>query len=116
MSFGPDTTEALRFVKGSILSYGSILGIPITKSLLQAAKLAHSCYQADLEVKRKLKEDKEKTKLLKQSEDAKKQALQVKRNILASIQQVSNLILDTILLKIKAGVCYFLSNFYFFTK
>ena len=83
---------------------------------MQAAKLAHSCYQADLEVKRKWKEDEEKAKLWKQSEDAKKQALQDERNILASIRQVSNLILDTILLKIKAGVCYFLSNFCSFTK
>ena len=83
---------------------------------MQAARLAHSYYEADLEVKHKLKEDEEKAKLLKQSEDAKKQALQDERNILASIQQVSNLILGTILLKIKAGVCYFLSNFCFFTK
>ena len=116
-SIGPDTIEALRFVKGSILSYGSILDISITKSLLQAAKLAHSRYQDDLEVKRKLKEDEEKGKLLKQSEDAQKLALQDERNvILASIQQVSNLILATILFKIKACVRYFLSNSYFFTK
>ena len=50
-SIGPDTIEALRFVKDSVLSYGSILDIPITKSLLQAAKLSHSGYQPDLEVK-----------------------------------------------------------------
>ena len=64
-SIGPDTIEALRFVKDFILSYGSILDTPITKSLLQAAKLAHLSYQADLEVKRKLKKDEEKAKLLK---------------------------------------------------
>ena len=81
-SIGPDTIEALRFVKDSILSYGSILDIPITTFLLQAAKLAHSRHQADLKVKRKLKEDEEKTKLLKQSEDAKKQALQDERNVI----------------------------------
>ena len=74
MSNGPDTIEALRFVKDSILIYGSIFDIPITKSLLQAAKLAHSRYQADLEVKCKLKEDEEKAKLLKQSGDAKKKS------------------------------------------
>ena len=74
-SIGPGTIEALRFVKDSILSYGTILDIPITKSLLQAVKLAHSRYQTDLEVKRKLKENEEKSKLLKQSEDAKKNKL-----------------------------------------
>ena len=52
-SIGPDTIEALRFVKDSILSYRSILDIPITNFLLQAVKLAHSHYPADLEVKRK---------------------------------------------------------------
>ena len=71
-SIGPDTIEALRFVKDFILSCGFILDIPITKSLLQAAELAHSRYQADLEVKRKLKEDEEKAKLLKQSEEKNK--------------------------------------------
>ena len=77
------------------------------KSLLQAAKLAHSRYQADFEVKRKLKEDEERAKLLKQSEDAKKNALQDEKNVIfASIQQVSNLILDTILLKIKLSNVY----------
>ena len=36
----PDTIEAWRFVKDTILSYGSIIDIPITKSLLESAKLA----------------------------------------------------------------------------
>ena len=71
-SIGPDTIEVLRFVKDTILSCGSILDVPVTKSLLQAAKLAHSRYQADLEVKRKLKEDGEKAKLLKPSEEKNK--------------------------------------------
>ena len=71
-SIGPDTIEVLRFVKDTILSCGSILDVPVTKSLLQAAKLAHSGYQADLEVKRKLKEDGEKAKLLKPSEEKNK--------------------------------------------
>ena len=36
-----DTIEALRFVKGTILSYGGVLNIQITKSLLQSTKLAY---------------------------------------------------------------------------
>ena len=51
------------------------------KSLLQAAKLAHSRYQADFEVKRKLKEDEERAKLLKQSEDAKKMLCKMKKTL-----------------------------------
>ena len=40
-----DTIEALRFVKGTILSYGGVLNIQITKSLLQSTKLAYSRYE-----------------------------------------------------------------------
>ena len=57
-----DTIEALRFVKDTILSFGPILDIPITKSFIQSVKLAHSCYISDLEAKRRLKEEEEKHK------------------------------------------------------
>ena len=49
-----DTIERLRLVDDTILSYGSILNIPITKYLLESAKLAYSRYGADLAAKRRL--------------------------------------------------------------
>ena len=39
--FNSETIAALRFVKDTILSYEGILNIPITKSLLQSAKLSY---------------------------------------------------------------------------
>ena len=36
-----DTIEALRFVKDTILSFESILDIPITRSFIQSVKLPH---------------------------------------------------------------------------
>ena len=70
-----DTTEAFRFVKDTILSYGSILHILISEFLFQSTKLAHSHYEASLEAKCKLREDELKTKQTRELEDAQKRVL-----------------------------------------
>ena len=49
------TMEALRMVKDTILSHGSIRNVPITKGLLESVKLAKQRYNHDLGNKRKLK-------------------------------------------------------------
>jgi hypothetical protein len=58
-SIQPETIEALRLVKDTILSFGSIFDIPISKSLLDSVKLARQRYNLDLENKRRLKEAEE---------------------------------------------------------
>ena len=55
-SIQADTIEALRMVKDTILSCGSIFDVPITKGLLESVKLDKQRYSHDLENKRKLKE------------------------------------------------------------
>ena len=66
-----DTIEALRFVKDTILSYGGILNIQITKSLFQSAKLAYSRYEAKLAAKQRLLEQASKIEKQKEIEDTK---------------------------------------------
>ena len=61
-SISPDTTEALRFVKDTILSFGGILGIPITKALLESSNGAYSRCNANIEAKRHLQKKEEETK------------------------------------------------------
>ena len=57
-----DTLEAIRVTKDTILSYGSILDIPITRRFLQSVSMARERYNADLESKGKLKEAEDKAK------------------------------------------------------
>ena len=60
-----DTIEALRMVKNTILSHGSIFDVLISKDLLESVKLAKERYNHDFENKRKLKEaDAEKLHML----------------------------------------------------
>ncbi|XP_065681343.1 uncharacterized protein LOC136094973 [Hydra vulgaris] len=90
-SLDPKTIEALRFVKHTILSFGFIIDIPITKSFIQSVKFAHSSYKADLEAKRRLKEKEEKHIKTKETEETKQHVLKnEKEAILASIQQIKN--------------------------
>ena len=58
-SLGEDTLDALRAVNDAIVSSGSVLNIPITHTLIVSVKNSYQKYQADLEVKRKLKEEAE---------------------------------------------------------
>ena len=44
-----DTIEALKMVKDTILSHGSIFAVPITKGLLESVKLAKQRCNHDLE-------------------------------------------------------------------
>ena len=93
-----DTIEALRFVKDTILSYGGILNIQITKSLFQSAKLAYSRYEAKLAAKQRLLEQTSKIEKQKEIEDTKHRETEEERNTrIASIQQVR---IDKILLNI----------------
>ena len=93
-----DTIEALRFVKDTILSYGGIFNIQITKSLLQSAKCAYSRYEAELAAKQRLSEQTSKVEKQKEIEDTKRRETEEERNtIIASIQQVR---IDKILLNI----------------
>nr|XP_047123684.1 uncharacterized protein LOC124806649 [Hydra vulgaris] len=90
-SLDPETIEALRFVKDTILSFGSILDIPITKLFIQSVKFAHSSYKADLEAKHRLKEEDKHLKT-KETEEAKQHVLKnEKEAVLESIQQIKNL-------------------------
>ena len=90
-SLAPDTIEALRFVKDTILSYGGFLEVPVTKPLLESAKLAYSPYNADLEAKRKLQEKEKEERQSKEADDEQKQMFKAERNtVIASIQQVSS--------------------------
>ena len=57
-SIQADRIKALRMVKDTILSHGSIFDVPITKGLLETVKLAKQWYNHDIENKRKLKETK----------------------------------------------------------
>ena len=98
-SIQAETIEALRFVKDTILSYGGILKIPITKSLLESAKLAYSRYNAELEAKRKLQKEEEARKIKEiEAQEKKKRTENEREIIIASIQQVSfqNLLVFTI--------------------
>ena len=61
-SLGEDTLEALRVVKDAIVNSGSVLNIPITHTLIMSVKNSCQKYQADLEAKRKLKEEAERSK------------------------------------------------------
>lgn len=89
-AISPDTIEALRFVKDTILSFGGILNIPITKSLLESSKLAYSRYNADLEAKRQLEKKEEEARKRMEAELQNKKETENERNTLvASIQQVS---------------------------
>ena len=93
-----DTIEALRFVKDTILSYGGILNIQITKSLFQSAELAYSRYEAKLAAKQRLLEQTSKIEKQKEIEDTKHRETEEERNTrIASIQQVR---IDKILLNI----------------
>ena len=83
------TIEALRFVKDTILSYGGILNIQITKSFLQSVKLAYSRYEAELAAKQRLLEETSKIEKQKEIEDTKHRETEEERNnIIASIKQV----------------------------
>ena len=93
-----DTIEALRIVKDTILSYGGILNIQITKSLFQSAKPAYSRYEAKLAAKQRLLEQTSKAEKQKEIEDTKHRETEEERNTrIASIQQVR---IDKILLNI----------------
>ena len=84
-----DTIEALRFVKDTISSYGGMLNIQITKSLLQSAKLAYSRYEAELAAKQRLLEQPSKVEKQNEIKDTKRKETEEERNtIIASIQQV----------------------------
>ena len=61
-SLGEDTLEALRVVKDAIVNFGSVLNIPITHTLIMSVKNSYQKYQADLEAKRRLKEETERRK------------------------------------------------------
>ena len=61
-SLGEDTLEALRVVKDAIVNSGSVPNIPITHTLIMSVKNSYQKYQADLEAKRKLKEEAERRK------------------------------------------------------
>ena len=76
-----DTIEALRFVKDTILSYGGILNMQITKSLLQSAKLAYSRYEAELAAKQRLLEQTSKVEKQKEIDDTKHRELKRKVRI-----------------------------------
>ena len=98
MKFDSDTIEAMRFVKDTILSYGGIINIQITKSLLQSAKLAYSQYEAEVAAKQGLLEQTSKVEKQKEIENIKRRETEVERNtIIASFQQVR---IDKILLNI----------------
>ena len=53
-----DTLEAIRVTKDTILSYGSILDIPITRRFLQSVSMARERYNADWKVRVSLKKQK----------------------------------------------------------
>ena len=92
-----DTIEALRCVKDTILRYGGILNIQITKSLLESAKLAYSRYEAELTAKQRLLVQASKVEKRKKIKDTKRRETEEERNtIIASIQQVriGKIILD----------------------
>ena len=61
-SIGEDTLEALRVVKDAIVNSGSVINIPITHTLIMSIKNFYQKYQADLEAKKKLKEETERRK------------------------------------------------------
>ena len=91
-SISPDTTEALRFVKDTILSFGGILSIPITKALLESSKGAYSRCNANTEAKRHLQKKEEKTKELQKMKNElqeKKDGEDERNNLISSIYQVS---------------------------
>ena len=93
-SIQPDTIEGLRIVKDTILKFGSIFFVPITRSLLDSVKLAKQRYDAYLENKRKLKEA-EKESMRKQEEkkeqqEEKKKGQDENAEIKSKLQQVSN--------------------------
>ena len=84
-----DTIEALRFVKDTISSYGGMLNIQITKSLLQSAKLAYSRYEAELAAKQRLLEQTSKVEKQKEIKGTKRRETEDERNTtIASVQQV----------------------------
>lgn len=89
-----DTIEAIRFVKDTILSYGSIFDVPITKDLLDSVKHSKQRYDADLEYKRKLKEaEAEKFAALKQKGEEDQQKLVQQKElqeIKSKLQQISD--------------------------
>ena len=118
-SLAPDTMEAIRFVKDTILSYGGFLEVPVTKPLLESAKLTYSRFNADLEAKRKLQE-KEKERQSKEADDEQKHMFEAERNtLIASIQQVSSDVGKVLKLHV-CSRCSFSSNiilnfiFYFY--
>ena len=61
-SFGEDALEALIVVKDAIVNSGSVINIPITHTLIMSVKNSYQKYQADLEAKKKLKEEAERRK------------------------------------------------------
>ena len=88
-AFNSDTIEALRFDKDTILSYGGILNMQITKSLLQSAKLAYSRYEAELAAKQRLLEQTSKVEKQKEIKGTKRRETEDERNTtIASVQQV----------------------------
>ena len=93
-SIHADTIEAIRFVKDTILNYGSIFDVPITKGLLDSVKLSKQRYDADLENKRKLREaEAEKLEILKQKSKEDQQKVvkhQELQEIKAKLQQISD--------------------------
>ena len=87
-SISPDTTEALRFVKDTILSFGGILSIPITNALLESSKGAYSRCIANTEAKRHLQKKEEKTKELQKMKNElqeKKDGEDERNNLISSI-------------------------------
>ena len=55
-SIEPETIEALRLVKDTILTFDSIVDIPITRDFIGSVKSARQRYFADLEIKKKPKD------------------------------------------------------------
>ena len=55
-SIEPETNEALRLVKDTILTFDSIVDIAITRDFIGSVKSARQRYFADLEIKKKLKD------------------------------------------------------------
>ena len=78
------TIEALRFMKGTIFSFGVTLSIPIMKVLLESSKLAYSYYNADIEVKFYLQKKGEETNKTREAEPQKKKDYKDDRNSLIS--------------------------------
>ena len=80
------TIESLRMVKDTILSFGSIFDVPITRNLLDSVKQSYQRYNLDLEAKRKIKEAEEaaQRKALESQEKVEDDSLEKERSSVRS--------------------------------